>query len=104
MRLTVALPLAVMYGYVPTSFADPAIQATNQSIIRGGVKLLPGASAANLARPLAWLMTATNLPFIGLKREMDEIKELVRQAKHIPFEDLKRRTASPHSHNTVSSD
>lgn len=84
-----------MYGYVPSSFDDPAVRAADESVKRGSVYLLPGASVANLSFWLARLMTATNLPAIGLKKEMDDVKGLVDQAKRIPWEDLKDRTASP---------
>lgn len=93
--------MAVMYGFVPSSINDPAVRAAEVSVVRGSVYLLPGSSVANLSSALAWLMTATNLPFIGLKREMSEVKALIQQAKCIPWEDLKQRTASSHLHPTL---
>ena len=86
------VPMSLMYGYIPESFDDPAIEAAEESVRLATTLLLPGSTLANvfpfLTKLPAWL------PGTGFKRKAERVRHLAEETQRIPWEFVQREFVS----------
>ncbi|CAA7263091.1 unnamed protein product [Cyclocybe aegerita] len=89
--LSVSIPLDIMFGYDIASLEDPVVRASTAGLEIGGPLLLPFGSLINIFPLLRhippWFPGAVS------QRKAAKTRQLAREMKRIPLQDLKERMA-----------